>query len=164
MSLEPFLEEMKKKTTPKNIKKIFIEIYRRTGKFKILLDFFGEILLEYPYLLNEKNHSKILKGYSEFLIESKIAYKHLDLLKMEKKLIEKYCLLDNEDLLLFFDGTLVFKKVLFMYRIYLTSYRIIVLSNAWKGGGLYNRWFGLFYNLTVAIQKSIINQRMKSAV
>lgn len=162
--LKSFLEKNKKLIHSHNVKTILKKVY---GKIKdsnlmILYDFLGEILIENPALQEGKNHSRFLKGYSDFIDKSKIPYEHV--LKMEKYFIEKYCLLENEEILCSFLGGIRLKKTIFLNRVFITNSRIIVLAFIQKsGGGVYMPWAGFVFNMITAVE-SQIRKKLKSSI
>jgi len=92
----------------------------------------------------------------------------LQILNMEKYFLEKYYLLENEDILSSFNGNIILdksKKYIFNSRIFITNIRIIVLSDLMKigGGSGYIPWAGLVFNLFMAIDAQI-KKKLKSSI
>ena len=111
--------------------KIFLDVYAKAIKFdiKIFYDFLGEILLEKPALLEGRK----LKEYLRFVKKVKIPRNRL--LELETYLIEKYCIYDNEEVLLSFHGSIRHRKCIFSGRVFVTNYRIFVIGKTTEKGG-----------------------------
>lgn len=132
--LKSFLEENKKLIYSGNAKTILKNVHKEAKEIdlKILYDFLGEILIEKPVLQERKKQSKFLKGYNDFISKSQIP--PLQVLKMERYFLEKYCILESEEILCSFLGNVNYKKIYFDNRVFITNFRIIVLSNLFKPG------------------------------
>lgn len=161
-NLDSFLEKCKRLISSNNAGSIFKKIsYRLTiSDMKIFYDFLGEVLLEKPVLQKGKKQAKLLKGYDEFIYETflitgKISI--VEIFKLEKYFVEKYCILENEEISISFFGTIKFKKTYFQSRIFITNFRIIVLSSSYKpsGGSVFIPWAGLIFNMFMAVEAGI---------
>jgi len=133
---------------------------------RILYDFLGEVLLEKPVLQEGKKHSKFLRGYHDFIIKTVTPVIPMSqILEWEKYFLEKYCILENEEILISFLGFVRFKKYHFDSRIFITNIRMIVLANSYKpgGGSLYMPWAGLIFNMFMAVE-SRIRKMVKSSL
>ncbi|MFX0030672.1 MAG: hypothetical protein ACFE8B_15775 [Candidatus Hermodarchaeota archaeon] len=163
-NLKEFLEENKKVITTKNMKKILKNVYKRTENIdpNIVYDFLGDILVEKPELLEDKNFSKTLKAYNDFSKNFPSQYN----LEKEKYLIENYCLFENENILKYFLGSIGYKRVLFKDRVFITNYRIIIFSEIQKpsGGTMFMPWAGLIFNMVNAIENKIKKALHSSAL
>lgn len=166
--LDSYLEKNKRLITSGNGKRILRNVYENTKDIdrKIFYDFLGEVLRENPALQEGKKYFKFLKAYDEIitkLIRSKkttILY----VLELEKYFLEKYCLFENEEMISFFHGNIVFKKYYFGRRVFFTNLRIITLSHAIKlGGSTFIPWAGLIFNTIMAVSAKI-NKMQKSSV
>jgi hypothetical protein len=108
--------------------KIIKEVYNKVLPFNITIfyNFFGNILKNYPDLFTSKFLRDYISYTSRLLLDK-------DLLKMEKYIINNYCAFDNEHILTYFNGDVIFKSVKIKGRIYLTDYRVIII------GTIYNK-------------------------
>jgi len=93
---------------------------------KIFYDFLGELLIEKTQVLGSKK--QIISSYLRVLKKAKIDPNQL--LELEKYLVEKYFILDNEKLMLYFQGKLRNKNQSISYkgRIFITDQRIMVIG------------------------------------
>jgi len=171
--LQLFLEKNKKLIYSGNAKTVFRKVYNKTKEidWKILYDFLGEVLIEKPALQEGKKHFKFLKGYNTFMAPIKIGQiidhriPPRQLLKMEKYFLEKYCIFEGEEILCSFLGTVLYKSVPFLDRIFITNYRIIVLSHVFKpSSGVFIPWAGLIFNMFIAIENRMIKAKKASII
>lgn len=121
---DEFFQKNKELINSRNVNKIFKDVYAKAIKIdtKIFYDFLGEILLEKPILLKKP---KTLKKYLRLVKKAKIP--HNRLLELETYFIEKYCIFDSEKVLLSFHGSIRYKKLVFLGRVFITNYRILVI-------------------------------------
>ena len=89
---------------------------------EIFYKFFGTILLQNPDLFNFKFSQTYNYGITAFLTTYQCA-------KMEKFMLENYCLFENEQIITYFAGILSYKSTQIKGRIYISNLRIIVLGN-----------------------------------
>jgi hypothetical protein len=121
---EEFIENNIKVINSSNVKRILWDVYEKVKELdiKIFYDFLGEVFLKKPHL----NEDKIFKKYFKLIKKEKFPPDVQ--LELEAYLIEKYCIFDNEEILLSFHGEIKHHKVLFTGRVFLTNFRIIVIG------------------------------------
>lgn len=97
---------------------------------RIFYDFFGEIITEFPQLLESKKNfwrKPFMDGYHRFtdsLIEK-------ERYEMDKYVIDKFCTFENEKILISFYGKIFHLNVWYEGRIHLTDRRIFLIGN-WR--------------------------------
>jgi len=123
---ELLFKESKEKANPKNLASVLQNIFERVQQFdmKIFYDFLGELLLEKTHLLGSKKN--IIKSYFRILKKAKLSPNQL--LELEKYLVEKYFILDNEKLLLYFKGSVINGRKIHIGRIFISDQRIMVIG------------------------------------
>jgi len=167
--LESFLEKNKNVITSNNAKAIFRRIHISTKNidWRILYDFLGKVLIEKPDLQKGKRYTKFLKGYNAFMSNryGQLIEPPREVLEREKYFLEKYCIFESEEILCSFLGNVEFRKVFFSSRVFITNYRIIVLSHAYKpsSGVPFIPFAGLIFNMVFIIEDSI-RKAMKTSV
>jgi len=130
--LELILKNSKELITVGNARQIFHNIaevvYEIDDDGKIFYDFLGEVLLAKPHFLEGKNYTQLIKSYNA-------NFKKIDPsdpIKLEQYFLEKYCILDEEEILFSFYGAINYinykkgKGILFLDRVFITNIRIIV--------------------------------------
>lgn len=132
---------MKKlKTVYNKVNVIDIEIFYR---------FFGDILLENPDIFNFKFLKFYNSGIATFLTTHQCA-------KMEKYILENYCLFENEQIIIYFIGIFSFKSRQIKGRIYVSNIRIIVLGTILVQDDSEEIWlFAPFWALTFELVEKI---------
>lgn len=164
--LEIFLEENKKLISAGNAKKILRKVYEKTDETdpKIVYDFLGQILIEKPVLQERKNLSKFLRGYDDFIqVKKDFGETPKQLLELEKYFLEKYCIFEGEMILCYFSG-IVHIKTMFSSRVFITNYRIIVLSHVFKTSTTYMPWAGIVFNVLNLITDKAIHAKSNSII
>jgi len=131
---EMLFKDSKEKANPKNLVSVLQNVFERVSKFdmKIFYDFLGELLLEKTYLLGSKK--KIIKSYLRIVKRFKLSPNQL--LELEKYLVEKYFILDNEKLLLYFKGSVINSKKIHIGRIFISDQRIMVIGKVKEDSNL----------------------------
>lgn len=162
--MESFLFQKKKKLAS-SVKGVLKEVYKKTTHidYEIFFDFLGEALMEQPNLLEGKSYTTFLNHYENFVksIKDLSSVKYLE---RERYFVEKYCLVEGEELLYSFLGTVVYRKVLFKGRVFLTNLRIIVHGVSFKpGGGTFIPGLHLLSILVSVVQASKQQAMVKSA-
>ena len=123
-----FLNDLKEQVDNKNLGSILRNVFERVVSVDIkkFYDFLGELLLENTQVLGSKE--EIIRSYLKILKRAKIDSDRLS--ELEKYLVEKYFILDNEKLVLFFQGKLRSKhqRTYYKGRIFITNQRIMVIG------------------------------------
>lgn len=154
--LQSLLEKEKKAINSKNAKNILIRVFKKItcSNWKVFYDFMGGVLLEKPTLLEGKNSGKFLHGYNEFITQYILKKKKItdtQVIKMEEYFLKKFCLFEEEEILISFQGYIIPKVLYFAGdRIYITNMRFIVLSSFTYHGALSTGYLpgsGLLINL-----------------
>ncbi len=139
-----FFNDLKEQVNTKNLGSILRTVFERVASvdIKIFYDFLGELLLEKTQVLGSKK--KIIRSYLEILKRAKIDSNQL--IELEKYLVEKFFILDNEKLLLYFQGKLRNKSQSTLYkgRIFITNQRIMVIGKEEKDTSLWDIILGGF--------------------
>lgn len=125
---EMLFKDSKEKANPKNLGYVLQNVFERVSQFdmKIFYDFLGELLLEKTQVLGKKK--RIIGSYLRIVKRFKLSPNQL--LELEKYLVEKYFILDNEKLLLYFQGKFRDKNQRRAYkgRIFISDQRIMVIG------------------------------------
>ena len=123
---EMLFKDSKEKANPKNLVSVLHNIFEKVSQFdiKIFYDFLGELLLEKTPLLGSKK--KIIKSYLKVIKMFKLSPNQL--LELEKYLVEKYFIWDNEKLLLYFGGKIKNDGKIYTGRIFISDQRIMVIG------------------------------------
>ena len=123
-----FIRKNKELINSKKTTKIFQEVYNKAEQqdLKIFYDFLGELLLENPDLLD----GKILRQYLMFV--KKVRIPPQQLIELETYFLKKYSLFNGEELLIAFNGELIYKRYSRLYkysgRTFITNFRVIVIG------------------------------------
>ena len=98
-------------------------VYNKVNVFdlEIFYKFFGDILQENPVLFKFKFLKFYNLGINKFLTAQQCA-------KLEKFILENYCLYENEQIMIYFIGIFSYKSRQIKGRIYVTNFRIVVLG------------------------------------
>lgn len=163
--INSLLERNKKNFSVNKAKSIFREIYSATKDIdmRIMYDFLGEILLERPEFLKPKKIGRLLEEYNKFTDKTRIPVKkHI---QTEQYFLEKYILLEEEKILLPFWGIVSYKSIHHSTRVFITTYRIIILSGALKTSGIYVPalpFLNFSINLAAFVTRAIKRQLTKA--
>ncbi len=166
MNEEEFLNQNKEKITSGNAKKVFSKVLKKAievDNLQVFYDFLGEILLAKPSLLEGNNYLKILKSYDDLIFKTlTLKMKSNSKIELEKYFLEKYCIMESEEILLYFFGVVKYKGKMYNTRVFITNYRIIVLSsdNTVKSGFIAGA--GLLFNLSTIIENKIVEIMRKN--
>jgi len=140
--------------------KILKTVYNKVNPkdLEVFYKFFGDILLKNPDLFNIKFSKSYNSGIAKFLTPDQSA-------KMEKFILENYCLYQNERIITYFKGIFIFRSRQIKGRIYVSNFRVIVLGTILVEEESDSMWlFAPFWALTFELIEKIDSRIQKRAI